>query len=205
MGLDDIIDRIDEETQKEVDSILSRAREKAKEIREDNRREIEEELKERRKKLERELRTHRNVYISDGKRKSRQAILTAKEEVIWDALSRIRKSMGELEGDRLSAFIKYLREEAEGSLGEDMKLYPVRKKDADSLGSRENVNGIIEEGIEGEPPLSRFKGRKLIGGFVAVSSDNKKVLDMTFCGILSRDKERNREIIAKELFGSDER
>ena len=122
MGLDDIIDKIDKETQEEVDSILSRAREKAKEIREDNRREIEEELEDRRKKLERELRTHRNVYISDGKRKSRQAILTSKEEVIWDALSQIRKRMGELEGERLSSFIQSLGEEAKGSLGGNIKI-----------------------------------------------------------------------------------
>ena len=203
MGLDEIIDRIEKEAQEEVDSILSEAKGKARKIREENRREIEDELKRRRKKLERDLRTHRNIYISDGKRKSRQAILSAKEEVIWDAMSEIRKRMGKMEGEQLRSLLVKLGERAEGSLGDDMKVYPVRKADAEVIGDRWNISGIIEDGVQ-DDIMDRFGGRELIGGFVAVSGQGNKILDMTFCGILSRDREENREIIAKELFGDDQ-
>lgn len=205
MPLEDIIKRIEDEADKEAESILDRARKKADEIHEEAREEIRNEIAERRKKLDRDAKNLRNVYISDGKRKSRQAILSAKEELIWDVISGVRKHMQEMEGDELEGFLNPMFEKARRSLGNDMIVYPVRKRDMEILKGRQKMGTVLEEGGIDETAVRRFKGHDLLGGFIASSGDGRKVLDMTFCGVLNRDEENIREVIARTLFGDSMR
>ncbi|MGA1821998.1 MAG: V-type ATP synthase subunit E [Thermoplasmatota archaeon] len=205
MGLEKIIKKIDEEASREAEAIISEAETEAGRIRSDAKSEMDRDISEMERSMMREAENLRNIYISDGKRKSRQAILSAKEELIWDTISDVRRRMGELEGEALSSCLVPILEKASNTLGKGMIIYPVRERDAEVLSNRARIGGIIEKGGAGLPTIERYKGHDLIGGFIASSESGDRIIDMTFAGILSRDEDRMREIIAKTLFGENMR
>jgi vacuolar-type H+-ATPase subunit E/Vma4 len=152
-------------------------------------------------KLEKEMRTKMNILVSEGKRKSRQAILAAKEDMIWDAISNIRIRLSSLESSELSSYLLPLYDKASRFLGSDLKVYPVNEKDHEILKGKQGVNSPIGLTDDLPEPVKRYKGIDLLGGFIATSSDYSRIMNMSFAGILEKEEDRIREIIAKTLFG----
>ncbi len=201
MGLEDLITRIKEESRSEVDDILNDARTKVSSIKEAEEIRVKDEVIELEKKLLKELENIKNVHLSDGKRKARQALLSAKEDLIWETISLVRKKFSDMEEDELATYLIPMYEKTSKALGEEISVYPVRDIDMKVLSGRSGVKGKIN-GIKVKPGIvSRSNDMDLLGGFIAVASDGKKVVNMTFSGILDKDEERIRETIARTLFG----
>ena len=203
MALENIVKRIKDEARKEAGSLIDEANRKAEAVKEEMDREIRKELEDRDRILSRDLANTRNIYVSDGKRKARQAVLSSKEEVIWDAICEIRKSIKELPQEKLGSHLLGLVEDARATLGEDMSIYPVREIDRRVLDGSGSIDGLLEGSLDSHPRLSRFKGPDLLGGFVAVNTSGNMVLDMTYRGIIERNEELLRELIARKLFDEE--
>lgn len=201
MGLEDMINRIEQEAQKEADEIIQKARSQAESIRVESLKKIGKEVSEKNSKLEKECSSRMNILISEGRRKSRQAILTAKEDLIWDAIANIRSRLSSLQGVDLSTFLEPLYTRAADSLGMDLKIYAVRKIDQDALKTRVSDIVLLSDKSRIPSDLIRYSNMDLLGGFIATSSDSSMMMNMTFSGILEKEEERIREKIARTLFG----
>ncbi|MGA1848823.1 MAG: V-type ATP synthase subunit E [Thermoplasmatota archaeon] len=201
MAIEDMIKRIMAEARDENDRILGEAKGKADSIRSRAQKELYFELQELNKKLEREAANTRNIYISDGRRKARQALLSSKEELIWDAICAIRKRIKELDGEELERYLGPMMDRSKEMLGGDFQVFPIRDRDANILSKRIKVSELLDKVLDDEGPLSRFRGTDMLGGFVAISKDGDRIIDMTFHGLLERNEERIRETIARILFG----
>ncbi|MEA3559504.1 MAG: V-type ATP synthase subunit E [Candidatus Thermoplasmatota archaeon] len=200
MGLEQIVKRIQDEARKEADGYLAEARAKSRAIDIEAEKALKKDLEGRGRELKRDLETIRNIYISDGKRKARQALLSSKEELIWSAICAIREAIKALPRDDLKAYLGSMMEKAGGILGDDLRSYPVREIDREILSSVNDVGPLVSEAGNIEPLLERYTGIDLLGGFIAVGSDGQKVMDMTFHGVLERKEEMLRETIARTLF-----
>jgi len=201
MGLEQIIEGIEKEARTSVSSILTEARQKAQVILTEGREKTAAELAAMDRSLQRELRDVTNVKVSDAERKARQSILSAKEEMIWETLTGIRKAFSERGGVDLRELLSNQVSVAKRSLGNDMEVYAVRGTDAEilrSIGVR--VEGILESDDDPPEKVKRYMGKDLIGGFMAFSIDGKKVLDLSFQGMIDRDLEGIRGRISEVLF-----
>ncbi|HHD15111.1 MAG TPA: hypothetical protein ENK47_00210 [Euryarchaeota archaeon] len=201
MGLEQMIRTIHEEAEEEARKILDEAEKKARLIGEREAMETRRMVAELEEKLDKESRTLSNINLSEGKRKARQALLSAKEDLIWETISSIRSHLSSMEGDELLGYLLRMYDKAHSMLGNGMIVYPVRVADASALEGKPNIRDPLETMNVLPPSVSRFKGKDLIGGFLAVSSDGRKVVDMTFQGMLEKKDDRIREIIARTLFG----
>ncbi|MDG6224189.1 MAG: V-type ATP synthase subunit E [Candidatus Thermoplasmatota archaeon] len=201
MGVEDVVRRIEAEAEEEQKAIIDEAMARSVGIKEEELSRIENELKEIRRSFEREKASLVNVYLSEGRRKARQAVLAAKENVIWEAVSGIRKRFSDLDGSELEALLRKFSERSRKGLGPGISIYAVRRKDSEML---EKCGAEVAGIIEGDDPLpdgiSRLRSRSLMGGFIAISKDGRRALDMTFGGTLERDKERVRSKISEILF-----
>lgn len=200
MGLEDMLKKIDEEARSEADAIMDKARKEAETTRGQKSSEVTAEIREMEEKLEKEISSIRNVHISDGRRRSRQVLLSAKEELILESLSEIRRRLSSMVGTELDLFLLPLYEKALSILGSDMKVYPIREADRSALVQKGEVELIIEGNEDLPSSISRFKGKELLGGFIATTSDGSRVVNMSFLGILEKEEDRIREIIASTLF-----
>ncbi len=201
MAIEDMIKRIMDEAKEENQKIILDARKETDSIKAESRSEIEKQISEMEKGLKREITNIRNIYISDGKRKARQALLSSKEELIWDTICAIRGGMSELKDERLGSYLQPMLSRSKKVLGDRIRVYPVRPEDAKVLGSDPAIKGLVSNNLGSEGPLSRYQGTDLLGGFIAITPDGERVVDMSFHGLLERNEERIREVIARTLFG----
>ena len=201
MAIEDMIKRIMDEAKEENQKIILDARKETDSIKAESRSEIDKQISEMEKGLKREITNIRNIYISDGKRKARQALLSSKEELIWDTICAIRDCMRELKDERLGSYLQPMLSRSKKMLGDRIQVYPIRPKDAKVLGSDPAIIGLVSNNLGYEGPLSRYQGTDLLGGFIAITPDGERVVDMSFHGILERNEERIREAIARTLFG----
>ncbi len=200
MGLPDIVKRIQEEANLESERYMTDARAQIAKMRKASRDELRSTMEEMGTKLAKEKKAIWNMYISEGRRRSRNVILGAKEELIWEAMSALRDRLRGLDGAELLKRLLPLLNAATRSLGQGMIVHPVREKDARVLAAHGTIGTTIERVDELHPYLGRFHGRDLLGGFIAVSSDGARVMDMSFQGILEKNEESVRERISRTLF-----
>jgi vacuolar-type H+-ATPase subunit E/Vma4 len=106
-----------------------------------------------------------------------------------------------MEGEELERYLGPMMDRSVEVLGEDFTVHAIREEDMKVLSKRVKVTGLLENILDEEGPLSRFKGTDMLGGFVAMSKDGERIIDMTFHGFLERNEERIRETIARILFG----
>ncbi len=201
MGLEEMVKRIEEEAKLESERMMVKASDESRKIRERSQKELQEELRDLRARCEKEKRTIWNMYISDGKRKARHSILCAKEDVIWDALGSIRTRLREMDIGELIRRLPPLILEVQRSLGPGARIFAVRAIDARALNGKAPLAGVLESGGPEVALVQRFKGKDLIGGFIAVSARGDRILDMSFSGMLDRNEERVRELVSRAIFG----
>ncbi|MCU0798379.1 MAG: V-type ATP synthase subunit E [Candidatus Thermoplasmatota archaeon] len=200
MSLPDIVKRIQEEANLESERYMTDARVQIAKMKEASTRELKATMDDMEIKLAKEKRALWNMYISEGRRRSRNVILSAKEELIWETMSALRNRLRGIEGEELARRLVPLLDAANKVLGRNMTIYPVRGMDASALTGRGTVGTTIVGASELPPLLRRFHGRDLIGGFISVSLDGARVMDMTFQGILEKNEESIREVISRTLF-----
>ncbi len=200
MGIEGIIRKIGDEAGKESSAILKEATEGASTILSEARKELSLTLEDLDRKLVRAKERTRNIHLSEGRRKARQTVLEMKEDLIMDAIFGIREGMGELDGDDLSDLLLRMLTNARAEVGQDVIAYPVRQEDLNAMSGQAGIGSVIRDTDDLPWQISRMKGKDLIGGFIAMSPDGKRVLDMSFNGVLDRDEDRIREMISKMLF-----
>ena len=200
MAIENMIKRIMDEARSENHRILQEARKEADILKDVSRKKVDTEISEMEHKLGKEIEQTRNIYISDGKRKARQALLSSKEELIWDAICSIRERIKELDGEELRSYLDPMISKAIGIIGTDARVFAVREKDSNILVKKIPVTGVVEDFVNSSEILSKYRGTDLLGGFIATSPDGERVVDMTFHGLLDRNEERIRETIADRLF-----
>lgn len=200
MGLPEIVKRIQDEANIESERYMTEAKDQIAKMKEVSDRELKDQMDEMGRKHEKDRKALWNMYISDGKRRSRHAILCAKEELIWEAMSAFRTRLRDMKGPELSLRLLPLVAEARSALGEEMTIFPVRSEDSAVLKGKAVIGLTIEGERDLPQALQRFQGKDLIGGFVAVSSDGSRVMDLTFQGILEKSEDKVREEIARVLF-----
>ncbi len=201
MGLEEMIGRIEKEAQNEARIILNEAKKEASLIRDASGLNTKKEIFDLQKKLDKEMITSRNILISDGKRKARQALLSSKEDLIWETLSEVRKWFSKMDESELYTYLVPLYDKASTIIGQGMIVYPVRDLDAIVLKGKPGVQMSIETSTTLPSSVNRYKGKDLIGGIIATTSDGSKVVNMSFHGLIEKEEERIREIIARTLFG----
>ncbi len=200
MSIEGIIQKIDDEAGKESAAILKEATDGASAILSVAQKELSLSLEDLDRKLVREKGRMKNIHLSDGKRKARKTVLEMKESLIMDTFSSIRRRMGELNGDDLSGLLLRLMANARAEVGQEVTIYPVRQEDLDAVRGEVGIGPVVQETEDMPWQITRMKSKDLIGGFIAISSDGKRILDMSFNGLLERDEERIREMISKMLF-----
>lgn len=196
-----MIKKIMDEAKAENQGIILGAKKEADRIKAESVLRFRKDISELERKLEREVANTRNIYISDGKRKARQALLLSKEELIWDAIHAIRENMKTLSSEDLRSYLDPMLNRTRQMLGNDMVVYPVRDEDARVLETSTEIEGLVSDFFRPGTPLDRYKGMDLLGGFIATTGDGERIVDMSFHGLLERNEEQIREIIAKTLFG----
>jgi vacuolar-type H+-ATPase subunit E/Vma4 len=201
MAIDDMIKRIMDEAKVENQGIILDAKKVAERIKAESDLKFKREISELEKNLEREVLNTRNIYISDGKRKARQALLLSKEELIWDAICAIRENMKMLSGERLRSYLEPMLNRTRVMLEEDMGVYAVRNEDARVLETSTKIESLVSEASGPGASLNRYRGVDLLGGFIATTRNGERIVDMSFQGLLERNEEQIREVIAKTLFG----
>ncbi|MBN1391032.1 MAG: V-type ATP synthase subunit E [Candidatus Thermoplasmatota archaeon] len=200
MAIEDMIGRIIEEAEVEKQRILTEARSEAERIRVGSRKKVDAEISEMESRLTKEIEQTMNVSLSDGKRKAREALLSAKEELIWDAMSAVRERIKHLSDDELGSYLHLMLSRTLGMLGDDAVVYAVGDRDLKVLSNERTMVRVLEGHLMDREPFSRFKGKELLGGFIAADRKGSMVVDMTFQGLMDRNEERIRETIAEHLF-----
>ncbi|MGA1793293.1 MAG: V-type ATP synthase subunit E, partial [Thermoplasmatota archaeon] len=171
MAIEDMIKRIMDEARSENHRILQEARKEADILKDASRKKVDTEISEMEHKLGKEIEQTRNIYISDGKRKARQALLSSKEELIWDAICSIRERIKELDGEELRSHLDSMISKAIEIIGSDARVFAVREKDSRILVKKIPVTGLVEDFVISSEILSKYRGTDLLGGFIATSPD----------------------------------
>ena len=199
MGLEDMAKKILEEADAEVKDILERSHLEAEAEKRAGCERLDLELANLRLLHERHGSDLRNQYLSEARRNERHLMLQAKEGMILEALASVKARLRDMKGPDLERFLLSMLLRTRAAIGEDLVVHPVRPMDAMLLQGHCRVAQTVPGSSSGEIS-ARFAGRDPIGGFIAFSSDSKRVMDMTFQGILDREDERIRETISRALY-----
>jgi len=200
MSITDMVQRINEEADAEVKLIIDKAKKDAARFSKENKEEVEREIKELNGSLKKEIRSIVNINISNGKRISRAVLLSAKEEVILRTVSLVRKELGDIDTDVLERYLFLMYDQAVRLLGEDIMIFPVREIDFELLKEKKGIKAVIGSASSLPEKIMRFRSTDLIGGFIASTTDGSRILNMSFAGLIEREEEAIREIIARVLF-----
>lgn len=185
MPLEKIIQRIEEESKREADSIIEEARKRADEILG----KAKEEAKGEKEKImakgkEREDQLRERAF-SSARRDVKRMEMEAKEEVIAECFERAREELASLKSRDYEKIVRNLIKHGKGIVG-DCIIIPSRKED-EKIAKKMGMT-IANDEIEA------------LGGVIIRSIDGKVTMDNTFDGILERRKEEIRKKVGLMLF-----
>ena len=187
MAIEQLIQTIREEAEKEVKEIIDSAEKEAKKIIEEAKKAGKKEAEKIKAQGEKEAKRTREKIIAAARRKARMEITNAKEEIIRLCIEEIRKRLQNLESKKYQKIV-------EGMIKDAMK----EMRDFYIVATREEDEKIAEKlGIE-------VRGKeKGIGGVIIKTKDGSKEMDLTFDFLLDRKGEEIRIMIAKKIFGEN--
>lgn len=186
MSLQNIISRIKEETDKEIDEIISTAKSEKERRLKEAREQIEEEKKQRMERMKREIENRKRAEIAKIKQEARKELIKLKEEIIRECFNKAIERLKNLKGEEYKKIVEKLMRETVKEIGKDCKIIPSRKED-------EEIAKKLNLDIESKKIDS-------IGGFIAVSNDQRITIDNSFESILERKEKELRAEIGKLLF-----
>lgn len=186
MALDTLIQRIKDDANREVSTIIEQAETEAADILKRSNEQSLEIVTTSHEKAERNrLREHERI-LAAARREARMYTTNAKEDLIAQCMNEIRNRLQNLSGKDYRIYVHSLLKEASPFL-HGLNLVGTRKED----------RAIAEQhGLD-------FKGTcPGIGGVRLRSDDHAVEIDLTFDFLLEQKKEELRILIARHLFGN---
>jgi V/A-type H+-transporting ATPase subunit E len=189
MGIQQIIQRIEKESEEKANSIIASAEQEAAKI-------IEEALKEAKKRCleleeanKRKCELVRNNILSQASHEVKKKLLLAKEELIKEGFGRASELFKQLDEKEYRQLLGQLLKKGKELVGEDCVVIPARDKDRDF---------IKKLGYEVSP--ENCKGS---GGVILRSKDGSILIDNTYEGIIKRNWSNLRIKVAELLFSGE--
>jgi len=168
MGLDEIFQALEEESQRETEQIIERAKEQARGIIEEAEREVEKIKQEQIEKISISLRREQTRILGEARLANQKEIFKAKEEIISEVYAAVKEKISHLrDAPNYPTIFKALLEQAIGNLPlEQVKLdLYVDQKDVDLA---KKILAKTKANLEVHP------GFKCAGG-VKVSVEGEKI------------------------------
>lgn len=190
MGLEEIISKIKEEADREIEKILSTARAEKEEKLKEARKKIEEEKEHELRVAKRELENWKKAEIAKIKQDARKEIIQLKEDIIRECFKKALEKLKRLDEERYEDIVSRWMKSAIKEIGKNSVIIPSSDKDA-KIAKKLGL---------------KVERKKLhsIGGFVAKSKDGKVSIDNRFESILERKKSMLRVMVGNLLFGGGE-
>lgn len=185
MSAEKIIKQIQKDAEQKIQNIQNEAETKIKKINKEAEIDAKKTAEEIKKQGEKDSENIEKIKISKANQESKKKILNAKEEIIDKVFKKAIDELGEIDEKTYKKIVKRLLREAEEKLGSDCKI----KNSCD-----------IDKKIAEDQNIKVFEKIEATGGFIAYSSDEKVTLDLTFEGIMKREKDKLRIKIGSLLF-----
>ena len=101
MTIENIIKKIETETNAEVNKILKEAKLRANELQKEAKKKITEKLNQTKTQGEKRITIMRNIHLSEARRSARRITLSAKEKLIERCFAQAKEQLRALKGDEL--------------------------------------------------------------------------------------------------------
>ncbi|HIH97733.1 MAG TPA: hypothetical protein HA346_01810 [Thermoplasmata archaeon] len=186
MGIDKIIERIEQSAGERIGAILKEAERQVKEIKERAKREAEEAGKKLEVETEEKCGIVEERLTSNARQQAKREMLLTKEELIKEAFDRAREKLTQLKESEYREILKKMLEEGKRLAGAECVVVPCKAKDGEyikSLGYQ-----VSKESVKGS------------GGAIIRSKDGSISVDQTFEGIIDRNWNELRIKVARALF-----
>jgi len=185
MSVEKIIQQINKDAEFEIKKINRDTEQQAKRIIETAKEEAEVESKNIRLEGEKQSENTKKVLVAKAKQEIKHEILNAKEKIIEESFLQVYSRLSKINEEHYKKIITKLMENTKIKIGEDCKLLVSRDIDKTiAKNLKLDVIGTIDS----------------IGGFIAISHDDKIKLNNTFEGIIDRNKDKLRVKVGKTLF-----
>ncbi len=186
MGLERLARTIISSAEEDAAKIISEAKEAASRIRAEQEKEIKELEKSHEKRLGDEIQMMERRMMSSVNLDVKKQILSAKKEMVETVLEKARESIskGIAEKERERVIARLLKK-----AGDEIEIGTIQCNRKDMSAVKRLARGVkvAEKGI--------------IGGIIAVSSDNRTIVDYSFDAMLNDIGSRELSRISELLFG----
>ena len=190
MTIENIIKKIEAETNAEIKNIMKDANQEVKKLKVEAKKQLTEAVGLTRKQGEKRIAINRNIHLSEARRLANKIFLDAKEDIIRDCFDQAKERLGKLSGGKYQKVLENLLKESLPLVGGKGVASLTREDDKTFVRSFPNV--------EIKPSL--VPG---FGGFILESTDGKIVVDNTFNAILERNYEDIRTEVANILYSEE--
>lgn len=183
MALEEILDRINKDTEKEEDSILKKSQEESKKIIEDAKKQAGYILEQYELKAKEDADVMRRQRTSSATLEGRYEVEAARERIENKYLEALKSKISQLRGTQ--EYYSYLQKRIEdscGKLGPGSIVY-MDSNDAQKMNEKGFPFTVIPREID---PL---------GGAIVTSVDGKLIIDLTFSEILRDKSDKIRKIV----------
>ena len=199
MSLEEILTRIKADGAAEAQKILKNGSNEITTIRNDYGQKLVAKESAERRSHENRIAELRNVHLAQAHRQERQIKLLAREEMIDQCFSELRKRLANLTDEKYIQSLKTLFEEGVELIDGNIRVRAVRQGDIEHL--RRFAEELSKERSVTINVTANLLHSDQIGGLYLESEDGNKIVDNTFSAILERNREQYRIEISKILFG----
>lgn len=187
MALEEILDKINKDTEKEEESIAAQYLEESNQVLEEAKKKADEILEDQQRKANEEAEILKRQRVSAATLDGRYELEGAKEHIENEYIEALKSKIHELEGtEEYYSFLQKKMEDAWRKLGPGSLAY-MSAKDAHNMKERGFALTIISKEID---PL---------GGAIVTSADGKMIIDLTFSEILRSKDDKIRKIVRDSI------
>jgi V/A-type H+-transporting ATPase subunit E len=190
MGIQQIIQRIEKESEEKADSIIASVEQEGAKIKEEALGEAKKKCLELEEANKHKCELVRNNILSLASHETRRELLLAKEALIKEAFDRAQQLFKQTDEEEYKQVLERLLKSGKKSVGKDCVVIPTKAKDRVF---------IQELGYEVAP--ENCKGS---GGAILRSKDGSILIDNTYEGIIKRNWNGLRIKVANTLFSEED-
>ena len=203
MGVEEIVQKIREDANKEAEEIINKAKMEAEKILEEAKKEAEKRRNEILKKGEKEAEMIKNRIIAEAKLEVRKKMLRKKEKLIERAIKKLEEELVELpEKENYRDLLVKLIVDGAVAVDSGEVVVDLNRRDYETL----DINSLWEIEKEIERVANRSvvvrKGSivDIVGGAIVKDRDGLKICNNSLEAIFERNLENIRAKIAEVLF-----
>lgn len=183
MALEEILRRIQSDTEREEKSIINSSEEEAKKVLDEARKRASLILADNETRAREDAETEKRQRISSATLEGRSYLEREREKIENDYLEELRSRIRDMRGsDEYLRYIKRVIDSARKVLGNDSLVY-VGKGDAD---------GVKKLGIS---QIKTSEEIDSLGGAIVTSADGRMIIDLTFSETLRNKNDEIRKIV----------